>query len=83
MKLAIFDNKGITFDRYTVFIGNDVYGMSHNPTSPQGFNQYCGALYTEVDESAVWDNSEEVELQTLPQPVIKAIVDRLKDYEIA
>ena len=40
-KLTVYDNDGITFDRYTVVIPRgDVFGMSENPSSPQGFNQY-------------------------------------------
>jgi hypothetical protein len=46
MKLIrIFDNGGRTCDRYTVVIGTSVYGMSDNPTAPNGFNQYCGEVY--------------------------------------
>ena len=41
-KISVFDNGGETIDRYTVIIGNLVYGMSSNATSPSGFNQYCG-----------------------------------------
>ena len=40
--VRIFDNGGETIDRYTVVINDSVYGMSDNPLSPQGFNQYCG-----------------------------------------
>lgn len=51
--LSVHDNKGRTFDRYTVFFGGTllepsllkkrmVYylGMSHNPTHPQGFSMW-------------------------------------------
>ena len=38
----VYDNGGITFDRYTVIIDDDVYLMSLNPMSPQGLNQYAG-----------------------------------------
>ena len=40
--VKVFDNGGESFDRYTVIIDESVFGMSHNPRSPQGFNQYCG-----------------------------------------
>lgn len=40
---AIFDNKGETFDRYTViFNDGEMIGLSENPNTSQGFNQYCG-----------------------------------------
>ena len=42
--LAVLDNGGKTADRYTVRIGEDIFGMSDNPFHPQGFNQYCGTL---------------------------------------
>lgn len=41
-KIIVYDNNGKTFDRYTIFIGNAVFGMSLNPFSPQGFSQYDG-----------------------------------------
>lgn len=46
MKITIYDNPAY-FDRYTVCIeeaNNDAefYGMSSNPFSPQGFNQFRG-----------------------------------------
>jgi hypothetical protein len=52
MKIKVYDNGGKTFDRYTVVIerktkgalDKDMYGMSFNPNSPQGFNQYEGPV---------------------------------------
>jgi len=44
MKLAIYDNNGKTADRYTVIIGNDVYGMSTDANMPNGFNQFAGTI---------------------------------------
>lgn len=49
MILKVWDNEGSTFDRYTVRIRNDYYGMSANPFSPQGFCQYVGS-YPEIKE---------------------------------
>lgn len=84
MKIAVYDNDGKTFDRYTVIIGNDVYGMSHNPKHPQGFNQFCGQLFIDFNESTLIEVSgRETQVQDLPRAVISAIVDRIKDYEIA
>jgi hypothetical protein len=42
--LAIYDNGGKSWDRYTVIIGHDVYGMSDNAREPGGFNQYAGTV---------------------------------------
>ena len=48
-KLLVYDNEGRTFDRYTVIFPNgDVYGMSENSTSPQGFNQFLGNMNEEI-----------------------------------
>lgn len=70
-----FDNGGQTFDRYTIVIAGSVIGMSHNPTSPQGFNQYCG----EVGEFDLDNDSigAAVEWESLPEDVQKAILARL------
>lgn len=47
--IAVFDNGGETFDRYTVFVNewhdyaktvHMCLGMSHNPTDPQGYSQW-------------------------------------------
>lgn len=38
--VRIFDNGGITLDRYTVILNKDVYTLSHNPQSPLGVNQF-------------------------------------------
>jgi len=81
MKVAVYDNKGKTFDRYTVIIGNDVFGMSDNPNHPQGFNQFCGELCASgITESNILRMSEETFVENLPRQVIKAIVERIKDY---
>lgn len=38
---SIYDNKGKTFDRYTVvFDDGSALGLSHNPDSPVGFSQW-------------------------------------------
>jgi hypothetical protein len=44
MSTFIFDNEGKTFDRYTVVIVGEVFTMSHNPNTPNGFNQYAGDM---------------------------------------
>jgi hypothetical protein len=42
--IIIYDSGDKCFDRYTVIIDDAVFGMSHNPLHPQGFNQYVGSL---------------------------------------
>jgi hypothetical protein len=47
---AIHDNKGKTFDRYTVILDDgSALGLSHNPDSPLGFSQWCDAVAEGVD----------------------------------
>lgn len=79
-KIRIFDNDGKTFDRYTVFIDGEVYGMSFNPKSPQGFNQYCNDV-GEIPEP--YDHlGKEVRIQDVPEQVQLAIGDRIAvDYD--
>ena len=74
--VRVFDNGGRTCDRYTVIIGDSYYGMSENPFHPQGFNQYCG----ETSSIQAWiddPDKEDVELDTIPDCLIKAIQDRI------
>ena len=47
---AIHDNKGKTFDRYTVIMEDgSALGLSHNPESPIGFSQWGEAVAEGVD----------------------------------
>ena len=72
-KIVVYDNGGKTADRYTVFIGDDVFGMSDDPTSPQGFNQYSGT----TDEIKMGSHLGK-KLSKIPKELIKAIRDRIK-----
>ncbi len=73
MILKIWDNRGKTFDRYTIRIRNDYYGMSANPLNPDGFNQYSGS-YPDVKEGK--HLGKVVKLEDLPRDVRAAIVRR-------
>lgn len=73
--IEIYDNGGETFDRYTVIIDGDVYGMSANPNSPQGFNQYSGTL---AELPMARSNGERITMESLPEEVQKAIEARSK-----
>ncbi len=42
MKIRVYDNGGVTFDRYLICIGEDVFSMSNNSCSPQGVNMHLG-----------------------------------------
>lgn len=82
--IRTWDNGGKTFDRYTVLVeGNDsteyeMLGMSDNPLSPQGFNQYCGTV--PVVDVPMYEEAwgKPVKFNELPQEVQEAIKKRVK-----
>lgn len=78
IKPIIYDNGGKTIDRYTIFIGNQVYGMSENPLSPQGFNQFVG-LKKEISKTLL-KKDKKVKFSSLPEEVKKAINYKLKQW---
>lgn len=75
MSVEIHDNDK-TFDRYTVIIDGEVcYGMSINPLSPQGFNQYIGT--NKAYAKSVAKRNKKVRFKNLPKGVQTAIKQRL------
>ena len=68
--MTIYDNGGVTYDRYTIFIGDDVFGMS---AEGNGFNQYLGDC-SEIEEG----DHLGVKLDHVPHGIQKAINERLK-----
>ena len=69
--MRAFDNKGKSFDRYTVVAKDgSMFGFSENPFSPNGFNQYLG------DFKGVWGD-EEISFEDLPIEVQKAAKERI------
>jgi len=60
------------FDRFTVIINGQVFGMSENPLSPCGFNQYCGGL----SELPFARQGKRVAFKNLPIDVRTAINER-------
>ena len=78
-KIRVFDNGGETFDRYTIVIDNNVYGMSDNADQANGFNQYIGELGLDCNESNLnsFDNNQ-IELKQLPSGTLIGIINRLE-----
>ena len=70
VNITIADNGGATCDRYTVIIGDDVYGMSTNPRQPNGFNQYAG----DIED---FDSFESENKIIINDEVSKAILERI------
>jgi hypothetical protein len=64
------------YDRFTVIIGKDVFGMSEKPNHPQGFNQYCGTAM-EIDPTECGEKVRS--WSDLPPGVQKAILERMTD----
>ena len=75
-RVTVYDNGGKTMDRYTVIIGESVYGMSHNPLQPNGVNQYAG----ERDEfpKDLSHLGKKIEFENLTPEVMKAVEDRIR-----
>lgn len=70
----VYDNDGETFDRYTIILNDDLsnaLGMSHNPESPQGVNQFVGAVRKEFVMT-------QRHAESIPDNVFKAVKARLK-----
>lgn len=76
-QVRIYDNGGESFDRYTVIDGTEAYGMSNNPRSPQGFNQYIG----EAGKLHVPALGKKVSFKRLPAEVKAAIVARVRSTQ--
>jgi len=78
MAILVYDNGGKTVDRYTIVIDTEVFGMSENALSPNGFNQYAGRIGDDIPIGR-FDDWEVIGLKTLPRDVLLAIIHRLSD----
>ena len=84
-KIRAWDNGGLTADRYTVAISrtdkgqrvDDIYGMSDDPQSPQGFNQYSHTAPHGNHYPTDGIVGKRIKVQDLPPAVITAIEARL------
>lgn len=82
-RVRVYDNGGKTVDRYSVCIQRtqngtrvlDIYGMSENPKSPQGFNQFSHTVANPFRDMAFL--GRRVAVQDLPEEVIEAIEERI------
>jgi hypothetical protein len=78
-EVKIYDNGGLSIDRYTVVIDGSVYSMNIIPNHPgYGFNQYSG----EVSEGFEYNESWGVEvhdINKLPEETVKAIIQRFEN----
>ena len=79
-KVMVYDNGGKSMDRYTVFItyatGETIaFGMSDNPMSPNGFNQYVGEVPREISPG----KHQGKKLSRIPKEIEKAVKVRMKE----
>jgi len=76
--IRFFDNGGVTFDRYTVIIDNDILTMSSNANCPDGVDQYSNTLKDE--ERYIPDKDEkEVTFESLSTSTKMAVLKRLME----
>ena len=77
--IKVYDTGPKFIDRYTVFIGGHVFGMSSNACSPNGFNQYIGAGNDTEFKGTKHFLGKQVQLKGLPREVLDAITQRVND----
>ena len=70
--IQVFDSGEQFADRYTVIIGDDAYGMSHDADQPNGYNQCVEARYA---------YGKPIVLGELPKGTLIAIIQRLTQCE--
>ncbi len=77
-EVKVYDNGGISNDRYTAVIDGSVYAINTVPFHPSyGFSQYCG----EVSEGYIWNEkwgNEVHDISELPVETVKAIIARFE-----
>ena len=74
--ISIFDNEGKTFDRYTIVDSdNDMIGMSENPSSPLGFDQYCGQAPKGISLSSCL--GKKIPKNKWPEQIVQAYKQRI------
>lgn len=73
--VKVYDNRGASFDRYTIVTEDALYTMSGNPLSPSGFNQFSHEI---VEPYVPHLREVEVPLREVPVDVLIAIINRLE-----
>ena len=84
LKYKIFDNKGITQDRYTLVTSEgDVYGFDDDPFHPLGFGQYSHTLdeYNPIRYYHLYVSKEigeiEISINDLSENAKRFVLDRI------
>ena len=74
-RITVYDTGEEWADRYTVVIGNDVFGMSSNALQPNGINMWYGSKDSNLAKCA----GKRVKVKDLPPEVQEAIRRRVTD----
>jgi hypothetical protein len=80
MKIMIFDNNGITMDRYIVTIKQHTYYMSQYPNRANEVNTYAGKFNRDTTKiSKMMKNLGFKQLNKIPKSLKYAIRQRCKE----
>jgi hypothetical protein len=80
MEIKVYDN-GRTADRYTILIGDEVYQMSSDSNTPNGYNMYVGRVGGDQFETGfpeTRDSLKKIRISDLPKQVLLSIIYRLE-----
>jgi len=79
MKIHVFDNGGITCDRYVVFIGKHIFNMSYYADRANEVNMYMGTYKSDDDAMiAVMNVLKFTKHNKIPKNLKYAIKQRCK-----
>lgn len=77
--VQVWDNEGLTMDRYCIRIGEDIWFMSKYPAYPNGVCTYAGQS---SDDDTTFDYlGKRISLDKLPMTVLKQIVSLVQEEE--
>ena len=79
LKIHVFDNEGITFDRYTVLIGNYVFYMSRDADRANHVNICAKRLeYSEQNFIKLMEYCKFTQCKKIPKSIKIAVRERCK-----
>ena len=78
-EVRVYDNGGVSNDRYTVVIDGSVFAMNAVPFHPAfGFSQYCGEVSQGLVPNENW-GKEVQDISELPEDTVRVIIQRFED----
>ena len=77
-KYEIRDNRGETFDRYTLITSDgSLYGFSDDPYNPLGFGQYCGEVTDSKQRANIAASGKLISINDLPIEAQRFVKERI------